>query len=58
MVADNLIGILEGAKELMIKEHLIDEATFNSCIQSLHLWKKRPDAALCYSIDWAEGLKE
>jgi len=58
MVANNLIGILEGAKELMIKEHLIDDATFTNCIQSLHIWKKRPDAALCYSIDWAEGLKE
>lgn len=58
MVANNLIGILEGAKELMIKEHLIDEVTFTNCIQSLHVWKKRPDAALCYSIDWAEGLKE
>jgi len=57
MVADNLIGILEGAKALMIKEHLIDEATFTSCIQSLHTWKQQPDAALCYSIDWAEGMK-
>ena len=58
MVGLNLIGILEGAKDLMIREHLIEEDTFNRCIQALHVWKKRPDAALCYSIDWAEGKKE
>lgn len=56
--AHNLIGILEGAKELMIKETLIDESTFQECIQHIEHWSQKPDAALWYTINWAEGVRE
>ena len=57
LVANNLIGILEGAKTLMLKEQLIDASSFEMAIKSLHHWKTLPDAALNYSIDWVEGIK-
>lgn len=57
LVADNLIGILEGAKTLIIQEQLLNEDSFDVAIDSLHQWKTLPDAALFYSIDWAEGIK-
>lgn len=57
LVANNLISILEGAKALILKEKLLDENSFNLAIQSLHHWKTLPDAALNYSIDWAEGVR-
>ena len=57
-VATNLIEILKGAETLMIQEGLIAKDVFNKCIEELHAWSILPDAALSYSIDWAEGIKE
>lgn len=54
-VADNLIGILLGAKALMLEEALIDEPTFNQCMQAIYNWKEKPDAALWYGMCWASG---
>ena len=54
--ADNLIGVIEGAGTYMIQEHLIDERTFRSSMDQLHLWKELPDAATWYAINWAEGI--
>ena len=55
LVADNLIGILEGAKDLMLKEKLISESSFNSSIEGLKNWRELPDATLWYSIPWVEA---
>jgi len=57
-VATNLIEILKGAETLMIQEKLITKDVFNKCIEELQAWSLLPDAALSYSIDWAEGIKE
>ena len=56
-VAYNLIGILDGAKALILKEGLLNESSFDKAIDSLHDWKTLPDAALFYSMDWVEGVK-
>ena len=53
----NLIGILLGAKELMIKHSLIDDKTFTEAILSLQRWSQQPNSALWYTINWAEGTK-
>ena len=58
LVAENLIGILEGAKALILKEALLDEPSFKLAIEGLKHWKTLPDAALWYSIAWAEGIKD
>lgn len=56
-VADNLIGILDGARDFMIDQQLIDQATFNKSMEGLYYWKELPDAALWYGVCWAEGRK-
>ena len=56
--AENLIGILMGARELMLRENLLDEYTFDRAIENLYAWKELPDAALWYGICWAEGRME
>ena len=56
-VAENLIGILVGARELMLREQLIDASTFDQAIAGLQDWKTLPDASLWYGICWAEGFK-
>ncbi len=55
--ARNVIGILEGAKELMTKENLIGQASFEEAIRNIETWSSKPDAALWYTINWAEGVK-
>ncbi len=57
LVANNLIGILEGAKRLILQEQLLPKASFDTAIERLHHWKTLPDAALFYAIDWVEGVK-
>lgn len=57
LVADNLIGILEGAKNLILKEQLLDKKSLEAAIKNLYKWAKLPNAALYYSIDWVEGIK-
>jgi len=57
-ISDNLIGILVGAKELMLQEQLITSMHFEDSLASIRKWQQLPDAALSYSIDWAEGVKE
>jgi ubiquinone/menaquinone biosynthesis C-methylase UbiE len=55
--ADNLIGILNGVKELLIKEGLTSEPVFQDTLDRLHSWVRLPDAALWYTIYWAAGEK-
>ncbi|HSR54105.1 MAG TPA: methyltransferase domain-containing protein [Acidobacteriota bacterium] len=57
LVAENLIGVLLGAQETILKESLLDPAVFEAAIEGLRSWKQRPDAALWYGICWAEGVK-
>ena len=57
LVADNLTGILEGARALILEEGLLDKYSFETAIKNLKYWKTLPDAALNYSIDWVEGIK-
>ena len=57
-VATNLIEILIGAETVMIQEGLITKSIFDKCIAAIEDWSLLPDAALSYSIDWAEGMKE
>ena len=52
----NMIGVVEGAKELIVREKLMEREIFEQSIEILHEWRKRPDAALWYSVCWAEGI--
>ncbi len=54
-LVDNMIGVLEGARETVISEKLIDEGSFNDAIVSLRKWKLQDSAALWYPVCWAEG---
>lgn len=54
---DNIIGVINSAKEVILINKLLAEVIFDQAIEALNLWKKRPDAALWYAMHWAEGLK-
>src|SRR5882762_8166559 len=55
--AENLIGILSGVKELLLKERLTSEQVFQDTMDRLTSWAQRPEAALWYTIYWAAGEK-
>ncbi|MEO9875669.1 MAG: methyltransferase domain-containing protein [Anderseniella sp.] len=54
-VADNLIGALEGAKDVMLSEEFLDEESFCTGIDGLQQWKAHSSAVLWYTVCCAEG---
>jgi SAM-dependent methyltransferase len=56
-LAENLIGIITGARDTMIREHLIKPSDFDTAIGHLKHWSGLPDAAIWYTINWAIGFR-
>lgn len=54
---ENMIGLFDGARELMTSGGLVDMEIYGRGIEALRLWVRRPDAAMWFSISWAEGIK-
>ena len=54
---DNLIGILETARETMVGAKLIAAGALGDGIAALRVWAERPDAAMWFAISWAEGKR-
>jgi SAM-dependent methyltransferase len=54
---DNLVGILQGARETCIAAGLIERTSFEEGLTALQAWKRRPDAALWFAISFAEGVR-
>jgi len=55
-VADNLIGVIEGAKESMLSGGFLDEQSYHDGVNGLDQWKGRSSSALWYSMCCAEGV--
>jgi len=54
---DNLIGVVDGAKDEIIRQGLFEEKKFDDVIASFRSWREQPDATLWYAVFWAEGIK-
>ncbi len=54
---ENVVGIIRGAKDLIIRENLLDERMFELYLDSYLQWGKLPDAAMWYTVNWAEGVR-
>ena len=54
-VADNLIGALEGAKDVILSEESLDEESFYTGIDRLQQWKAHSSSVLWYTVCCAEG---
>jgi hypothetical protein len=57
-MVENIVGIFEGARERLLAASQIAERDYRAAIDALRAWGKRPDAALWYSVLWAEGVRE
>lgn len=54
---DNIIGVVNGARSVIIDHQLLSASFFDQGIAAMHKWKKRKDAALWYAMHWAEAYK-
>lgn len=55
--ANNLIGILEGARHDILEITRITPQQFNQYIKELNQWANKPDAALWYAANFVRGRK-
>ena len=53
----NMWGVLQTARETIIRMGLFDERTFDAVEASYREWFHRPDAAMWFAVSWAEGVK-
>lgn len=53
----NLIGVMEGARDTVIKYALCDPEYYDAAGPTLRQWSRRPDAAFWYGICWAQGVR-
>lgn len=56
-LVENMVGLLFGAREPIVKGGLLEPEQFDRALDALRLWAGRPDAALWYAIFWAEGIR-
>lgn len=57
VVADNLRGLLDGARGTILAHGLMEPDAWTLCREQLDAWAARPDAALWYAISWACGVR-
>jgi len=56
-LVENIVRILEGAREAMAKAGPPVGEAFDQALRELEAWGKRPDAAIWFGRCWAEGVK-
>ena len=55
VLAANMLGVVLTAKDRIVKDGLLDERSFDTAVNDYREWSKRSDAALWFSMCWAEG---
>lgn len=53
----NAIRLFEGARETIVADGLLDAESFAGAVTALRAWADRPDAAMWFSVCWAEGVR-
>lgn len=56
-IADNLIGILEGARGVILRKRLMGKRAYERAMEALRGWKEHPEAAQWYTLYWAAGVR-
>lgn len=53
----NLIGVLAGARPVILQAGLLGAADFDRALAALHDWSRVRTSALWYAVAWAEGRR-
>jgi ubiquinone/menaquinone biosynthesis C-methylase UbiE len=54
---ENLAGVIEGARDAIVAQGLFEAAYFDEVMATFRAWSHRPDAAIWYTLCWAEGIR-
>jgi ubiquinone/menaquinone biosynthesis C-methylase UbiE len=57
LLVDNILEILRGAREAILSAGNLEDSDFESGIKAIGAWRSRPDAAIWFSVCWAEGVR-
>lgn len=57
LLVDNLANILRGARSTILAHRLADLDAYDRGVDELLRWKERDDAAIWFSVCWAEGRR-
>jgi SAM-dependent methyltransferase len=57
VLAANMAGVVRTARDAMIEMNLVERDGFDAVMEQYDRWAKRPDAALWFSVAWAEGAR-
>ncbi len=55
VLAANMLGVALTARDRIVPGDLMTAEAFDAAVDSYRIWAKRPDAALWFSMCWAEG---
>jgi len=55
ILAANMAGVIRSAKETILSMNLFDERAFDTVMREYDEWARRPDAAIWFTMPWAEG---
>jgi ubiquinone/menaquinone biosynthesis C-methylase UbiE len=56
-LVENLIGVIEGARETMVAGKLLSSGILDQGLAALDRWRSTPDAAIWYALSWAMGVR-
>ena len=56
-IVANVLGIVRGARDTILRRGGLDETAFDGGLAALQTWKDGPGASFGYTIAWAEGTK-
>ncbi len=57
VVARNMAGVVRTARETIVSMSLFDGQYVDAVLDHVDAWSRRPDAALWFSVSWAEGTR-
>jgi ubiquinone/menaquinone biosynthesis C-methylase UbiE len=57
ILAANMAGVVRTARDTIVAERLFDAGEFDRVMAEYAIWSQRSDAALWFSVAWAEGVK-
>lgn len=55
-LAANMAGVVQTARDAIVSMHLFEPDAFDHVMTEYHRWSRRPDAAIWFSVAWAEGV--
>jgi SAM-dependent methyltransferase len=57
-LAANMAGVVRSARDTILSMALFEEHAFDVVMREVDAWSKRADAAIWFSMPWAEGVRD